>query len=124
MPILNIQIMQGHTDSEKTALLENATRAVEASIGAPVQSIRIVLEEVDARNVIVAGKLGHPMALALVRLIAGRDEAKKATLIAALSLAIHASLGIAEQDIRVVLTDVPNTDMGVAGGLTAKAAGR
>lgn len=124
MPILNIQIMQGHTDSEKAALLENATQAVEASIAAPVQSIRIVLEEVAPGNVIVAGKLGQPMALALVRLISGRDEARKAALIAALSKAIHDSIGIAEQDIRVVLTDVPNTDMGMAGGVTAKSAGR
>ncbi|WP_144638270.1 tautomerase family protein [Bordetella genomosp. 13] len=124
MPVLNLQIMQGRTGSEKTALLQNVTQAVESSIAAPLPSIRIVLDEVAADNVIVGGKIGHPMALALVRLIAGRDEAKKAALIAAVSKAIHTSIGIPEQDVRVIITDVPKTDMGVAGGVTAKAAGR
>ncbi|EWM45994.1 tautomerase enzyme family protein [Bordetella holmesii 70147] len=34
------------------------------------------------------------------------------------------SLGISGQDVRVVLHDVPKTDMGVANGLSAAAAGR
>jgi len=124
MPILNIQIMQGHTDSEKSALLENASKAVVDSIAAPVSTVRIVLDEVAPGHVIVAGRIGQPMALALVRLIEGRTEEKKAALVAALSKAIHASIGLSQSDIRVIITDVPNTDMGVADGLTAKAAGR
>lgn len=124
MPILNIQIMQGHTEAQKAALLENSSRSVVDSIASPLASVRVVLEETAPQHVMVGGRIGHPMALALVRLIQGRTEEKKAALIAALNQAIHASLGISKDDIRVVITDVPATDMGVAGGLTAKAAGR
>ncbi|ARP94857.1 tautomerase family protein [Bordetella genomosp. 13] len=124
MPILNIQIMQGHTEAQKAALLESASRSVMDSLAAPLASVRIVLEETAPQHVMVGGRIGHPMALALVRLIQGRTEEKKAALIAALNQAIHATLGISKDDIRVVITDVPTTDMGVAGGLTAKAAGR
>ena len=59
-----------------------------------------------------------------VELIEGRDEAKKAALIAALNQAVCASLDISGEDVRVILRDVPKTDMGVANGLSAKAAGR
>ncbi|MCD0501821.1 tautomerase family protein [Bordetella petrii] len=124
MPILNIQIMQGHSAEQKASLLNNCSQAVVDSIAAPLPSIRIVLEEVAPAHVIVAGELGKPMALVLSRLIEGRTPEKKAALIAALSKAVHASIGISEQDIRVIISDVPKSDMGVAGGITALAAGR
>lgn len=124
MPILNMQIMQGHSTAQKTQLLQNCSQAVVDSIAAPLASIRIVLEEVPTDHVIVAGEIGKPMALVLAHLIEGRTPEKKAALIAALSRAIHGSLDISEQDVRVIVTDVPKTDMGVAGGITAQAAGR
>jgi hypothetical protein len=37
---------------------------------------------------------------------------------------VCASIGISGQDVRVLLRDVPNTDMGAANGITAKANGR
>jgi len=124
MPILNIQIMQGHTAGQKAALLKAGTQAVIDSTAAPLASIRIVLEEVPAEHVIVAGELGKPMALVRAFLITGRTEEKKAALIAGLSRAVHDSIGLSENDVRVIITDVPATDMGVAGGISAKAAGR
>ncbi|WP_338404863.1 tautomerase family protein, partial [Achromobacter xylosoxidans] len=51
-------------------------------------------------------------------------EARKAALIAALNQAVCASIGISGEDVRVLIRDVPKTDMGVANGLSAKAAGR
>ncbi|CAM4354501.1 tautomerase family protein [Bordetella muralis] len=124
MPILNMQIMQGHSTAQKAQLLQNCSQAVVDSIAAPLPSIRIVLEEVAAEHVIVAGEIGKPMALVIARLIEGRTPEKKAALIAAVSRAVHHSLDISEQDVRVIVTDVPKTDMGVAGGITALAAGR
>ena len=124
MPILNIQIMQGHSAAQKTNLLKNSSQAVVDSIAAPLPSVRVVLEEVAPDHVIVAGELAKPMALVLARLIEGRTPEKKAALIAALSQAVHKSIDISEQDIRVILTDIPKTDMGVANGITALAAGR
>jgi len=124
MPIINIQIMQGHDDAKKTALLQNASQCVVDSIAAPLSSVRVVIDESPQKHVIVAGKLGHPMALARVFLIQGRTEEKKAALIAAMHEAIHSSIGISKNDIRVIVTDVPNTNMGMAGGVTAKSMGR
>lgn len=72
----------------------------------------------------MAGELGKAMALVTVDLIAGRSVELKAALIAALNQAACDSIGISGQDVRVVLRDVPKTDMGVANGLSAAAAGR
>jgi len=124
MPILNIQIMQGHSAAEKTALLENCSQAVVDSIAAPLSSVRIVLDEAAPGHVVVAGEIGKPMALVLARLIEGRTIEKKAALIAALNRAVSASIGISPQDIRVIITDIPKSDMGGAGGVTALAAGK
>lgn len=124
MPILNVQIMQGHSAAQKTALLKAASQAVVESIAAPLSSVRIVLQEIPAEHVIVAGEIGKPMARVDAALIEGRDEARKSALIAALNQAVCASIGISGEDVRVLIRDVPKTDMGVANGLNAKAAGR
>jgi 4-oxalocrotonate tautomerase family enzyme len=124
MPIINIQIMQGHTATQKTALLKNMTQAVVESISAPLASVRVVIQEVPHENVIVAGELGKEMALAIVGLISGRTEELKAALIAALANSVEQSIGLSTQNVRVILVDTPTIDMGVAGGRTAKAAGR
>lgn len=124
MPILNVQIMQGHSAAQKTALLKAASQAVVESIAAPLSSVRIVLQEIPAEHVIVAGEIGKAMARVDAALIEGRDEAKKSALIAALNQAVCDSIGISGEDVRVLICDVPKTDMGVANGLSAKAAGR
>lgn len=124
MPILNVQIMQGHSAAQKTALLKAASQAVVESIAAPLSSVRIVLQEIPAEHVIVAGEIGKAMARVDAALIEGRDEAKKSALIAALNQAVCTSIGISGEDVRVLIRDVPKTDMGVANGLSAKAAGR
>lgn len=38
---------------------------------------------------------------------------------AALNRAVQESIDISGQDVRVIITDIPKTDMGVAGGVTA-----
>ncbi|CAB3676552.1 tautomerase family protein [Achromobacter sp. SIMBA_011] len=124
MPILNVQIMQGHSAAQKTTLLKAASQAVVESIAAPLSSVRIVLQEIPAEHVIVAGEIGKAMARVDAALIEGRDEAKKSALIAALNQAVCDSIGISGEDVRVLIRDVPKTDMGVANGLSAKAAGR
>ena len=124
MPILNVQISQGSSASQKTALLQKMTQAVVDSVGAPLASIRIVLQEVPPEHVMVAGEIGKEMALVTANLIEGRTDALKAALIAALANAIEQAVGISTQSVRVVLYDIPKTDLGVAGGKTALAAGR
>jgi len=124
MPILNVQIVQGRSAQQKTDLLKRVSQAVVDSLAAPLASVRVVLHEVPPGHVIVAGEVGKDTAVLRVMLIEGRTEEQKAALFAAVSRAVHESIAISEQDIRIIITDVPKIDMGVAGGVSAKASGR
>ena len=124
MPILNVQISQGLSAAQQTALLQKMTQAIVDSVGAPLASIRIILQEIPPEHVIVAGEPGKEMALVTANLIQGRSDELKAALIAGVANAIEQSTGISTQNVRVVLYDIPKTDLGVAGGKTALAAGR
>ena len=124
MPMLNVQIMQGHSAANKTELLKKLTQSVVDSIGAPIASVRVVLQEVAPEHVIVAGEIGTEMVMITVGLIRGRTEDQKAAVIAAIFEATEQAIGVSKQNIRVILFDRPATDFGVAGGVTAKAAGR
>lgn len=124
MPMLNVQILQGHSAAKKTELLKKLTQSVLDSIGAPLASIRVVLQEIPPEHVIVAGEIGKEMVMITVGLIRGRTEDQKAAVIAAMAEATEQAIGVSKQNIRVILFDRPATDFGVAGGITAKAAGR
>jgi len=124
MPFLDIQIMQGHSAAEKTRLLQNCSQAVVDSIAAAQESVRVAVYETAHEHVIVAGEIGKAMSLVQVHMIEGRSDEKKAALIAALNRAISESLGMSPQDIRVVIRDIAKTDIGMAGGITALAAGK
>jgi 4-oxalocrotonate tautomerase family enzyme len=124
MPMLNVQILQGHSAAKKTDLLKKLTQSVVDSIGAPLSSVRVVLQEIPAEHVIVAGEIGKEMVMITVGLIRGRTEDQKAAVIAAMFEATEQAIGVSKQNIRVILFDRPATDFGVAGGITAKAAGR
>lgn len=73
---------------------------------------------------IVAGELGAPLVQYQVFLIEGRTPELKSALIKALNDTACATLGATGEQVRVMVTDVPKTDMGVANGISALAAGR
>ena len=124
MPMLNVQIMQGYDSAQKTDLLKKLTQSVVDSVSAPLSSVRVVLQEIPREHVIVAGEIGHEMVMITVGLIHGRTDELKAALIAAMANAVEAAIGVTTQNVRSILFDLPTTDVGVAGGRTAKAAGR
>lgn len=124
MPFIHAQILSGHSTEQKQALLKNATTAVQESIGASVASIRVTIQEFQPFEVMISGQEGQAFATVHVHLIEGRTEALKAALIAALSKATSDSLDISLDDVRVMAIDIPKENMGVAGGISAKAAGR
>lgn len=124
MPILTAHLTTGYSSEQKIALLERSTQAVVESLNATLPSIRMVLQEYPADSTVVAGKVGAAQLLYVAYLIEGRGPELKAALIAALSSAANAALGISDQDVRVIIQDIPKTDMGVAGGVSALAAGR
>ncbi len=124
MPMLNVQIMQGYNSAQKTDLLKKLTQSVIDGVQAPLGSIRVVLQEVPHENVIVAGEIGYEMVMITVGLIHGRTDELKSALIAAMAKAVESAIGVSTQNVRSILFDLPTTDVGVAGGRTAKAAGR
>ncbi|PCI54588.1 MAG: 4-oxalocrotonate tautomerase [Alphaproteobacteria bacterium] len=56
MPIVSISMIEGRSEKDKCKLIEDVTNAVENSIGAPRQEIRVLLHEIPACNWGVAGK--------------------------------------------------------------------
>lgn len=63
------------------------------------------------------------MPIMQVFLIEGRDEEQKARLILALTEAAVESIQAPRESVRVIITEVPKTDFGIA-GRTVKALGR
>ena len=124
MPILTAHLSAGYSPEQKIALLKQSTQAVVDALNAPLPSIRMVIQEYASDSAIVAGEIGANQLIYIAYLIEGRGPELKAALIAALSKAASAALGMSEQDVRVIIRDVPKTDMGVAGGISALAAGR
>lgn len=126
MPTLEAFIGARHADGQKQQLIVALTDAVVDAIGAPVDSVRIILSEVAAYNYGSGGQApvtgADGIALIQVFLIAGRSDAQKQALIAALTAAAG-TLAIPASAVQIIIKDVPNTDFGLA-GQTAAALGR
>ena len=70
MPLVEIHLLEGRTDDQKKALLAAVTAAVHDSIGAPLESIRVWVQEFAPTEYMAAGVLaadrersprsGHP----------------------------------------------------------------
>ncbi|WP_454690969.1 tautomerase family protein [Achromobacter aloeverae] len=124
MPIIHAHITAGPSAQQKTAFMRTASQAVVDSLGAPLSSVRLMLHEVAREHIMVGGETGNDSVVFHVHLIAGRTEAQKQALFTALTQAAGSALGIDGANVRVVLQDVPNTDMGMANGASAKSTGR
>ncbi len=57
MPLVEIHMLEGRTDEQKKALLTAVTRAVHGSIGAPLESIRVWVQEFSPKEYMAAGVL-------------------------------------------------------------------
>ncbi len=56
MPLIEVHLLEGRTDEQKKALLTALTKAVQESIGAPLETIRIWIQEFNPREYMAAGK--------------------------------------------------------------------
>lgn len=124
MPTLEVYLPHGHTDERKATLIRELTLGTVDAIGAPSESVRVLLSELPASDIGLGGKL-TPAALPVVIaiLIAGRTDKQKEALIAHLSEACAATLNVPLPSTRVMIKDIPNTNFGI-GGQTARALGR
>ncbi|MDN7849044.1 tautomerase family protein [Burkholderia seminalis] len=128
MPTLEVFLPVGHDDARKAELIARLTGATVDAIGAPAESVRVLLTELPATHVGLGGRSaadGAPPSLPVIVaiLIAGRTDARKRALIAALSDAGASVLDAPLQATRVIIKDIPATDFGI-GGQTARALGR
>ena len=124
MPIVTAIIPAGQTLLSRQAFLKAATQAVVYSVSAPIGSVRVYLQEVAHENVLIAGEAIGRNALVTVALITGRSDEAKAALIAAMNDAAIEHLGADGNQVRVVLYDIPSSDMGMSNGKSAKSMGR
>ena len=62
MPLVQINMLAGRTPEQKRALMEAVTAAVHDSIGAPVPSIRVWIQELGPDSYMAGGELKQPPA--------------------------------------------------------------
>lgn len=124
MPYVTISASQGLPADQKKQLLQGASDAVVESIGAPLASVRVMLHELGNGHYLNAGAFDTQALMYQVDFIEGRTEEQKSALIAALSRSGNAVTGMPESEVRVRVVDYPKTNMGMAGGVSAKQAGR
>ena len=55
MPIVNITLIEGRSDEQKSAIFKEVTEALHRAVGTPYDNIRIILNEVPAKHFAVAG---------------------------------------------------------------------
>jgi len=57
MPLIEIHLLEGRDAEQKKKLLASVTQAVSESIGAPLQSIRVWINEFTPEDYMVAGHM-------------------------------------------------------------------
>jgi 4-oxalocrotonate tautomerase len=128
MPTLEVYLPQGASDARKAALIASLTQATGEAIGAPAESVRILLSELPETDFGVGGRTAadgapHLLPVIIAILIAGRTVEQKRALIHALTEASATTLETRTDATRVMIKDIPNTDFGI-GGKTASSLGR
>ncbi|HEV7342057.1 4-oxalocrotonate tautomerase [Sphingopyxis sp. H038] len=56
MPIIEVTLLEGRTPEAKEALVAALTDAAVSAVGAPIESVRVILREVPAAHFAVGGQ--------------------------------------------------------------------
>jgi len=56
MPFAQIQIMEGRSEDQKRAVIEKVTAALVEAVGAPIDSVRVIITEIPKAHWGIAGK--------------------------------------------------------------------
>ncbi|MCM2545370.1 tautomerase family protein [Burkholderia glumae] len=128
MPTLEVYLPAGQPEARKAALIAHLTHATVEAIGAPAESVRVLLSELPDGHyglggTRAAGGARPALPVIVAILIAGRTLDQKRALIGALADTAAATLDAPPDATRVMIKDIPNTDFGI-GGKTAKSLGR
>jgi len=55
MPIATINIIEGRSDEKKEKLIESVSKAISQSLDAPIESVRIIINEMPKQHYGIAG---------------------------------------------------------------------
>ncbi len=56
MPLAQITIIEGRTKEQKELLIKNVTDAIVESIDAPIEAVRVLIQEIPGEHWGIAGK--------------------------------------------------------------------
>ena len=56
MPIVEVHMLEGRSEAMKEELMKNITKTVQETLGAPLESIRVIIEEMPYTNFCIAGE--------------------------------------------------------------------
>ncbi|OAN88114.1 2-hydroxymuconate tautomerase [Marinobacter sp. EhC06] len=56
MPVAQINILEGRTDEQKEMLIREVTDAISRSLGAPAESVRIIITEMPKQHFGIGGQ--------------------------------------------------------------------
>lgn len=56
MPIMQVHLIQGRSEEQKSRLIEALTRAAVDTLGAPIESVRVIINEVPNTDFGIAGQ--------------------------------------------------------------------
>ncbi|KVM70705.1 4-oxalocrotonate tautomerase [Burkholderia gladioli] len=128
MPTLEVYLSAGQSEARKSALIAGLTQATVDAIGAPADSVRVLINELPTGHHGTGGRCAAQCAapsppVIIAILIAGRTLEQKQALIEALVAAAASTLDSPLDATHVLIKDIPNTEFGI-GGKTAKSLGR
>lgn len=56
MPFAHIQMMEGRSEEQKRAVIEKVTAALVEAVGAPIETVRVIITEIPKTHWGIAGK--------------------------------------------------------------------
>lgn len=56
MPFAQIQMMEGRSEEQKRAVIEKVTAALVEAVGAPIETVRVIITEIPKAHWGIAGK--------------------------------------------------------------------
>lgn len=118
MPHATIHRLSGSTSPDRRAIVEAVNRAMIDALKVPEDTHPVRLSEYDADSFLIPGQSSPAFTLVEATIYPGRSLETKRRLYARLIEGLG-ELGIAGEDIRVVLYEVPREDWGLRGGMPA-----
>ncbi len=117
MPVIQIDLMEGHSEATHRALLERCTASFAEIVGGPVERFRSTIVVLPAAQWALGGQAAPARVSPLIRftLLQGRPPELLRRLLLDVSQVAADVLGIPLDDTRAIITEIPATHWGIGG---------